>query len=356
MAAAGLALASPASHWPNLPALVAELQHRGFAPELLKTGRESSSAWQSLLRPRSAESDESSDSSYAYVLNLKRWSKSRSWGLVFFESSLQPTAQDLAHTNFAIKTQAPDAALDFVLRRLALPEWSGQGEPIPDGVSAERGVVVGAGTLIGPGTVLEAGVRIGAHCRIGSDCRIGAHSRIGDGCQLGDRVTLTGQVSVGGQGFGFVKAPGKSAGSPRLHVGGVRIGDDVRLGAFVAVDRGVFEDTVIGPRTALDNHVQIAHNCVLGADDVLCGFVGLSGSTVLGDGVTLAGLVGTKGHLRIGHGVTVAAQSGVTSDLPDHSGVWKGYPPRPLAEALKNQVLVEKLPEFLERLRKLEKT
>jgi UDP-3-O-[3-hydroxymyristoyl] glucosamine N-acyltransferase len=284
---------------------------------------------------------------------LKRWASS-DWGLVLFDRRLAPKAEELRRTCFALAVSAPDAALDHLLRQLVSPEWSGASVPLPAGVSAEAGVVVGPGTTIGEGTVLEAGVRIGANVRIGRGCRIGAHSRIGDGCELGDRVTLTASVSVGGQGFGFASAPGSTP-RPRLHVGGVRVGDDVRIGAFVAIDRGVFEDTVLGRGTALDNLVQVAHNCAVGRDGVLCAFVGLSGSTELGDRVTLAGLVGTKGHVRVGDGVTVAAQSGISRDLPDGSGVWKGYPPRPLAETLKTQALVDRLPELYERLRKLEK-
>lgn len=356
--ATGLTLASPASRWATCEALVQELCATGFEAMLL--GSAEASAWAQLARPRSASAVEGATgesapgpTAYTYVNDLKIWTGA-DWGAVFFDARVKPSPSELSRARISIRVKNADAALDFVLRRLVAPEWAGASAPVPAGVTAEAGVVIGPGATISAGTVLEAGVRIGANVRIGKDCRISAHSRIGDGCSLGDRVVFTGPVSVGGQGFGFTAGPGLPP-RPRLHVGGVRIADDVRLGAFVAIDRGVFEDTVVGPGTALDNFVQVAHNCILGRDGIVCAFGGLSGSTELGDSVTLGGQVTTKGHLRIGHRVTVAGASGVTRDLPDDSGTWKGYPPRPVAETLKTHVLIDKLPELYDRLRKLEK-
>ena len=64
-------------------------------------------------------------------------------------------------------------------------------------------------------------------------------------------------------------------------------------------------------------------------------------------------MVGTKGHLHIGEGATVGAQSGVTKDLAP-GVVVKGYPPRPMAEALEIQALSTRLPELYRRLKDLE--
>jgi UDP-3-O-[3-hydroxymyristoyl] glucosamine N-acyltransferase len=131
------------------------------------------------------------------------------------------------------------------------------------------------------------------------------------------------------------------------------LGSEVRIGALVTVDRGVFEDTTIGSQSAIDNLVQIAHNCELGAGSIICALCALAGSTTTGENVTLAGMVGTKGHLHIGEGAVVAAQSGVTKDIPPGSMV-KGYPPRPMAEALEIQALTTRLPELYRRLKDLE--
>jgi len=220
-------------------------------------------------------------------------------------------------------------------------------------VKIEDNVFIGPDVEIGEGTVIEFASRIGAGVKIGKNCRIGAHSRIADYCVIGNECDFTSHVSIGGQGFGFVKYPQKKSPQPRRHLGRVIVGDRVRLGAFVAIDRGVFEDTFVGNGTAIDNIVQIAHNCRVGENNVLCSFVGLSGTTVLGDRVTIAGMVGTKGHVNVGDDVTIAAQSGVSKDIAPGQVV-KGYPTKPLSEALEIQTLISKLPQIVLRIKKLE--
>ncbi|MEZ5268643.1 MAG: hypothetical protein R2789_08795 [Microthrixaceae bacterium] len=79
-------------------------------------------------------------------------------------------------------------------------------------------------------------------------------------------------------GFGYARDPD---GTPVLlpHLGGVRIGDRVEIGANTAVDRGTLEHTVIEDDAKIDNLVHIAHNCVVGegafviATSILCGSV-----------------------------------------------------------------------------------
>lgn len=308
--------------------------------------------WFELSAPRSSALLEAQAADFTYVSKEGRLAATAGWGLVFCD----PTREaDFVNTGLPfIAVEAPDAALDFILRKSFPPEWSGPSFPQPDGVQVESAVVIGPDCEIGVGTVIESSVRIGARVRIGQNCRIGAGTRIADDSVLGNDCELTASVSIGGPGFGFVKYPAESRRRQRRHVGRVVIGDRVRMGAFVAIDRGVFEDTVIGSDSAFDNLVQVAHNCTLGESSTLCAFVAMGGSSKLGDRVTIAGLVGVKDHVKVGNDVTIAAQSGVNRNL-ESGQVVKGYPPRPLSQALKLQVLVEKLPEFYERLKKLEK-
>ncbi len=251
-------------------------------------------------------------------------------------------------------TTYPDAALDWILGQSFPAEWCGQSEKVPAGVIAEGAVHIGPECEIGEGTVLESGVRLGARVRIGKNCRIGAWTRIGDDSVLGSDCRLTGLNSLGSQGFGTLTYPGVERPVIRNHVGRVILGDHVRLGAYVSIDRGVLDDTVVGSGTCFDNHVQVGHNCEIGEASLFCSFVGLSGSTKIGHHSIFAGMSGTKDHVRIGNHVVVAAQSGVSCDLEDGVQV-KGYPPRPLREALKIQSLVTRLPELFDRLKIIEK-
>lgn len=167
----------------------------------------------------------------------------------------------------------------------------------------EHAVKIGAGTRIGPGTVVRFGTTIGERCDIGPN------------------------VSIGHEGFGYVvdKATGVRTHLP--HVGGVRIGDDVDIGANSCVDRGKLHDTVIGNGSKIDNLVQIAHNCQIGEHVVICGQSALAGSVTIGDRTVIAGQVGVGDNVEIGADVIVMAQSGVTRNLPQ-KGAYFGIPAR----------------------------
>lgn len=358
-----------ADFWKNeARALIEELNLHGFAAEANNLFVENAKdLFQRPLRARAFNDDArlgafNGQNSFCYVskdTKAKALNENAEigWGLLFADLSFKSQNLKVFEKSPTVFVKNPDAAVDFILRKISALPWaaleSHQNEKF-EAVLLEPGALIGPNVSIGKGSVVETGVRIGARVVIGENSRIGAYTKIADDCVLGNGVQIASHVSIGGQGFGFVKYPKVPAPFPRLHVGRAVIGDQVRIGSFVSIDRGVFEDTSIGSYSAFDNHVQIAHNCVVGNHNVYCGFVGLSGSTQVGDRVTFGAMAGTKGHLKVGADSIVAGQSGVTADLPSKSIV-KGYPPRPLQESLKIQVLVGKLPELYDRIKKLEK-
>lgn len=198
----------------------------------------------------------------------------------------------------------------------------------------EAGAVVGAGTRVGPGTV------IGAGATVGRDCRLHAHVTLYDGVAIGDRVILHSGCVIGADGFGF--APSARGARKIHHLGGVRIGDDVELGANTCVDRGTLGDTVVGDRTKIDNLCQIGHNVRIGTDVLIVAMSGIGGSTVIGNRVTLAGFVGVKDHVTLHDDVTVGARSGVLKDVPAGES-WMGMPARPSREYVRTLYLQGKL-------------
>jgi UDP-3-O-[3-hydroxymyristoyl] glucosamine N-acyltransferase LpxD len=337
--------------WPQGPeTLIAEWKNLGFeiSESSAKAIEDIKSRWAQFQFPASIEcAPQKTSFTYTKLASSKI---SSDWGFVLCEK-----AQELDQTNLAIiNISHADAAFDYILQKISAPDWAGRSIDVPEEVQTEEGVVVGPGCEFGRGVVLECGVRLGTRVKIGDFTRIGAHSVVGDDTEIGNHCRLKSHVAIGGQGFGLIRYPKDNFARVRKHVGKVIIEDRVNVGSFVAIDRGVLSDTRIGRGTCLDNIVQVAHNCTLGSNNVLCSFVGLSGSTHFGNAVTIAGMVGTKGHLRVGDNVTVAGRSGITSDLPSNVQV-KGYPPRPIQEALKIEVLMGKLPELYERLKNLEK-
>lgn len=211
---------------------------------------------------------------------------------------------------------------------------------------------IGAGTVIGANTMVGAQVSIGDDVTIGADCLIYAHVTIYDYCTIGDRVALHSGVVIAGDGFGY--NPTQAGWEKVAHLGTVVIEDDVEIGANSTVDRATTGATVVGRGTKIDNLVQVAHNCQLGANCLIIAQVGLGGSAELGDWVILAGQAGVGDHRKIGAGARIAGQAGVTSDVPA-GATYSGYPARPRSEALRAEALTFKLPEMVKRIKEMEK-
>ncbi|MDQ3459177.1 MAG: UDP-3-O-(3-hydroxymyristoyl)glucosamine N-acyltransferase [Deinococcota bacterium] len=218
------------------------------------------------------------------------------------------------------------------------------GEDVAVGAQAvlEEGVVVGNGAEIGAGCFLGAGVVVGAATRLH------AGVTICDGVRLGERVLVHSGAVVGADGFGFVRGP---EGAVKIHhLGGVEIGDDVEIGANSCIDRGTLGSTRIGPRTKIDNLVQIAHNVQIGADCLIAGHSGVAGSSVLEDGVVLGGGVSVTDHVRIGRSARLAGRSGVTKSVPPGE-TWAGFPAQPQRKWVRQLYLLGRLGEIWDMLK-----
>ena len=112
------------------------------------------------------------------------------------------------------------------------------------------------------------------------------------------------------------------------------IQDHVSIGANSCVDRGAFDDTIIGERTKIDNLVQIAHNVIIGRNVMMASFTGISGTSVIEDGVVMGGRVGIADHVHIGAGAKLAASAGIFRDIPAGE-TWGGVPAKPLRQYLR---------------------
>lgn len=215
---------------------------------------------------------------------------------------------------------------------------------------------VGPGAVIGDGASLGADCRIGAHAMIeedvktGDQCVIGPYAAVLRGAELGHRVRLQPGARVGGSGFGFTRG---ATGHERIpHLGGCIIEDDVEVGANTTIDRGSFDDTVVGRGTKIDNLVQIGHNVRVGARCVVMAQVGIGGTTVIEEDAVLAGQAGLAGHLRVGRGARVAAQSGVIGDVAAGASV-SGYPARPHRAVLRQVAALARLAPMVDTLERM---
>ena len=138
-------------------------------------------------------------------------------------------------------------------------------------------MVVGEGARIGDRSWIDSHVVIGAGVTVGMDARIYPAVTLYSGTTLGDRVLVHAGARLGSDGFGYVFRNGIHDKIP--HIGRCIVENDVEIGANSTIDRGSFDDTVVGAGTKIDNLVHIAHNVRVGRLCLIMAQVGIAGST-----------------------------------------------------------------------------
>jgi UDP-3-O-[3-hydroxymyristoyl] glucosamine N-acyltransferase len=227
--------------------------------------------------------------------------------------------------------------------------------------------LLGDDVMLGPNVVIESGAKIGAGSVILANSYVGARSVLGENCHIAANVSIyhdvimgagvrvhSGSV-IGADGFGF--APDGAGGWHKIHqVGGVSVGDNVEIGACTTVDRGALDNTIIGNGVILDNHVQIAHNCVVGDGTAMASYSGMAGSARVGRNCILGGDACVVGHVTVCDGVTLTARTLVTKNITEPGSYSSGSTPlMSTSEWRRNSARIGQLDGLARRLKKLEK-
>ncbi|MCV2361798.1 UDP-3-O-(3-hydroxymyristoyl)glucosamine N-acyltransferase [Paucibacter sp. TC2R-5] len=158
---------------------------------------------------------------------------------------------------------------------------------------------VGRGVKIGPRTVIGHNVVIADGVVIGADCIVKSNSVIGEA------------------GFGFVR---DDTGVPlrMSHLGTVVIGDRVEIGSLNTVCRATLGETIIENDVKIDDHVHIAHNCIIRSGALITACAELSGGVIVGRNVWIGPNSSIIEKIEIGDNAFVGIGSNVTKPvLPD---------------------------------------
>jgi len=207
--------------------------------------------------------------------------------------------------------------------------------------------VIGEKTYIGPGAV------VGPDCIVGSDCRVLANATLVRSVKTGDRCIFHSGSVIGSDGFGNATTPEGWVKVPQ--VGGVRIGNDVEIGASTSVDCGAIDDTVIDNGVRIDNQIQIGHNVHLGEHTAIAASAAVAGSTRIGKRCLLAGLVGVAGHIEICDDVTILGKGMVSKNITEPGAYASNFPVEDARKWNRRVASFRRLDKLLGRVSDLEK-
>ncbi len=223
---------------------------------------------------------------------------------------------------------------------------------ISDSAHVAASVVVGDRSSIGANTYVGPGTVIGTDCAIGSDCRLVANVTIVKDVTIGARGVIHPGGVIGADGFGNAMTSEGWVKVPQL--GGVRIGDDVEIGANTTIDRGAIGDTVLENGVRIDNLCMIGHNVRIGEHTAMAATTAIAGSTTIGKRCLFAGRSGTVGHITICDDVVVAAQSFISKDVTKPGTYAASFPADNARSWAKQLARFRRLGVLIERVKKLE--
>jgi UDP-3-O-[3-hydroxymyristoyl] glucosamine N-acyltransferase len=221
-----------------------------------------------------------------------------------------------------------------------------------------------ASCSIAASVVIEENVKLGNMVTIGHGCVIERNSCIGDntvleakvtikhGTQIGENCHFFSGCVIGNDGFGYAEESGRWIKIPQ--VGRVVIQDNVDVGANTTIDRGAIDDTILEEGVKLDNLIQIAHNCRIGAHTVIAGCTGIAGSAVIGKHCKIGGAAMILGHLSIADNVTISPGSMIMRSI-NKTGTYTALMPSQEHDVwLKTAANIRHLNQLTDKIKALE--
>ena len=244
----------------------------------------------------------------------------------------------------------------------SIPKKSGISEQVSIASTAKMGkdlyfgdfVSIGDNATIGDNVQLHAQVFIGDNVSIGDNTNLHPGVKVLKNCKIGNNCVIHAGTVIGSDGFGFALEQGTESRRKVPQLGNVIIGNDVEIGANVAIDRSTMGSTKIGNGVKMDNLIQIAHNVEIGDNTVIIAQAGVAGSTKVGKNVIIAAQVGIIGHISVGDGAMIGAQAGVANNMKEKEIVL-GSPAFDVREFRRSSAVFKKLPELYRQINKMER-
>jgi UDP-N-acetylglucosamine acyltransferase len=192
--------------------------------------------------------------------------------------------------------------------------------------------------------IIHPSAKLGKNVSVGAFCLIYADVSIGDGTVLESHVVVKGKTTIGKGNHIYQFASigedcqdKKYAGEPTE----LMIGDNNIIRESVSIHRGTVQDnsvTKIGSNNLLMCNVHVAHDCVIGDNNILATGATLAGHVSLGDWVIMGGLTAAHQFCHIGDHSFIGGGAIILADVPPFIMVGNDGMPRGInSEGLKRR-------------------
>jgi|TARA_B110000259_G_scaffold147431_1_gene166252 UDP-N-acetylglucosamine acyltransferase len=172
--------------------------------------------------------------------------------------------------------------------------------------------------------IIDSSAIIADDVSIGPYSIIGANVEIGSGCQIESHVVIKGPTKIGKNNhiyqfssIGEDPQDKKFAGEPTL----LEIGDDNLIRESVTINRGTIQGggiTKIGNNNWIMACVHIAHDCIVGSENIFANNTTLAGHVIIDDFVILGGFSLVSQFNHIGSYAFSAMGSVISRNIPPY--------------------------------------
>lgn len=178
--------------------------------------------------------------------------------------------------------------------------------------------------LIHPTAIVDPGARLHPSVKVGPYSIIGRDVEVGEGTVIGPHVVLKGPMRIGRDNTVFQFASlGEVSQDKTAKVDDatrVEIGDGNTIREYVTIQRGTLKTpdglTKVGDRNWIMANVHIAHDCIVGSDNILANGTTLAGHVTIEDWTGLGGYTLIHQYCRIGGHAFTGGGSVILKDVP----------------------------------------
>lgn len=138
---------------------------------------------------------------------------------------------------------------------------------------------------------------------------------------IGRNSIIRSGARIGGEGFEYKRLSGGIL--PVIHLGGVKIGNNVEIQNNTCIDKAVYpwDNTVIGNHVKIDNLVHVGHAVKIAENTMVVANTGIGGRTEIGENTWIGFGATIRNGLEVGNNARVNMGAVVTKSVEDFHAV-----------------------------------